>query len=80
MPAIGITSVIGVPATQWACSGHAPTTREKISLSRKNFSGASPVGANKVTDQVSLSPRSVTIEKLPIADRPGARSSGAPGR
>jgi hypothetical protein len=41
-PAIGVTSVIGSPSIQWACSGQARSSAVQTRSSRRRLSGRSP--------------------------------------
>src|SRR3954468_20998752 len=79
IPAIGSTSVIGVPSSQCWCIGQARTTSVKRSESRKLFNKRSAVDTNTVTDQVLLSPDSVSNEKLPSSVSTGPAFGGSDG-
>ena len=63
MVPMGITSVIGSPSSQWACSGHAATTVVHRQESRSAFNTGSPEKTKKVTDHVRESPGRVSSEK-----------------
>src|SRR4051794_10891079 len=76
---MGRTSVIGRPSSQCACRGQAATTRSKTAGFRMAFSGVSRVGPNTVSDQVSLSPSRVRMEKLPIGVSGGPARGGGVG-
>jgi hypothetical protein len=78
-PAIGSTSVIGVPSSQCACSGQAATTLVNSSGWRRALSGPSLLPPNTVIDQVSLSPGRVSTDTLPRATNARPRSRGETG-
>ena len=58
--------MIGSPSSQWACCGHAETTRWNVAVSRKARIALFFDEVYRVIDQVSLSPSTVLIENRPI--------------
>lgn len=71
--------VMGLPSSQCACSGQAPTTVDHRAGSPSLLSGVSDDDAHAVTDQVPLSPGRVRSEKVPISDTGGAIIGGSCG-